>query len=31
LHRRADRSPIGMPVALFVRHELDNPYSIGLT
>jgi hypothetical protein len=29
LHRRADRGPIGMPVAIFVRHELDNPYSIG--
>jgi hypothetical protein len=25
LHRRADRGPIGMPVAIFVRHELDNP------
>ncbi|MFM0171166.1 hypothetical protein [Paraburkholderia sediminicola] len=29
LHRRTDRSPIGMPVAIFIRHTLDNPYSIG--
>jgi hypothetical protein len=30
LNRRADRSPTGMPVAIFIiRHELDNPYSIG--
>jgi hypothetical protein len=29
LHLRTDRSPIGMRVAIFIRHELDNPYSIG--
>ena len=29
LHRCSDRSPTGMPVAISVRDELDNPYSIG--